>query len=116
MGVVGPLAEDRGHGSRTANLVCQGRRSVTRPPGRRFLGRLVRSQHVLRVERREQGRAVPVARGGEEGSDDLTLVGTARKLPRRGRCALDVEREFVEAHCEQIVQGESALLGGCQRL
>ena len=89
-------------------------------------------QHDVGIEHRDQPVEVPIARGREEGLDDLALsvevgvgdgvlspyasAGTARQLARRLGGAVDDRRDLVEGHREDVVQHERKPLGRAQRL
>ena len=89
-------------------------------------------QDDIGVEDRDQSVEVPVARGREEGVDDLSLsvqvgvgdgvlsphaaAGAARQLARRLGGAVDDRRDLVEGHGEDVVEHEREPLGGAQRL
>jgi hypothetical protein len=89
-------------------------------------------ENDLRVEDRDQGLEIALARGGEEGIGHLTLAaevgvrgwgpaldpaaGAASELSRRGRRAVDDRCDLVERHGEHVVQHEGEPLGRLERV
>ena len=89
-------------------------------------------EHDIGVEHGDQRVEVTLARGGDEGVDDLPLgaevgvrerrgtadaaAGTARELPSRVGRALHDRRDLLERHREHVVQDERESLGGSEGL
>ena len=91
---------------------------------------VIGAEHHLGIQHREQPLEVAVARGLEEGLDDLLLpaeigvrrrralhpaAGAAGQLPRRSGRAADDRRDLLERHGEHVVQHEGKPFGRRQR-